>query len=451
MKRMTKSLCMFFCLLLVCIMITVNAETAPFKVAFTVPNGWTNGESIDVTIRVEESADKTMTKLEYKSGKDWQDITEAYKNANDGRISVEVTDNKTLKVRITDSEGQQLTEEKDIECFDREPPKVSAVINEKTLDIVASDTLSGIAGVQVNGLLFTVFDGDEMSIPITDTLTKYERLAVRAFDYAGNFSEPVSMINTCYEKLPDPTPAPTATKKPKETKDPVVETEEPIKEPETTKDTKTGGSSSIYFSEKETYSGATPEPAATPTPIIEKVVETVYETEYITLGPGMPYQSDGNSHTTDMLYSAATNKQFITLQTKNGNTFYLVIDYDKPIDEDAEMYETYFMNLVDERDLMALLSDEEKEEVPTPTPQIVYVTPEPTAIPIPTDPPVSPTEPAEEEPSKMTGAIALVVLIAIGAVITFILFNKNKNSGSKHNLDNDFDMEDDEEESGSEE
>ena len=165
----------------------------------------------------------------------------------------------------------------------------------------------------------------------------------------------------------------------------------------------------------------------------------------------MPYQSDGNSHTTDMLYSAATNKQFITLQTKNGNTFYLVIDYDKPIDEDAEMYETYFMNLVDERDLMALLSDEEKAEVPTPTPQIVYVTPEPTAIPIPTDPPVSPTEPAEEEPSKMTGAIALVVLIAIGAVIAFILFNKNKNSGSKHNLDNDFDMEDDEEESGSEE
>ena len=80
----------------------------------------------------------------------------------------------------------------------------------------------------------------------------------------------------------------------------------------------------------------------------------------------MPYLADGNGHTLDVLYSAATNKQFITMQTKSGNTFYLVIDYDKPIDEAAEMYETYFLNLVDERDLMALMSEEEK---PTATPQ----------------------------------------------------------------------------------
>ena len=47
----------------------------------------------------------------------------------------------------------------------------------------------------------------------------------------------------------------------------------------------------------------------------------------------------------------------------------------------SEMYETYFLNLVDERDLLALMSDEEKEEVPTPTPEIIYVTPEPTTVP----------------------------------------------------------------------
>ena len=80
----------------------------------------------------------------------------------------------------------------------------------------------------------------------------------------------------------------------------------------------------------------------------------------------MPFQADGNSHTLDVLYSAATNKQFITVQSKNGNTFYLVIDYDKPIDEEAEIYETHFLNLVDERDLLALMSDEEKEEGPGP-------------------------------------------------------------------------------------
>ena len=32
-----------------------------------------------------------------------------------------------------------------------------------------------------------------------------------------------------------------------------------------------------------------------------------------------------------------------------------MIDYDKPLDEDGERYETYFLNLVDEADLLALI------------------------------------------------------------------------------------------------
>ena len=175
------------------------------------------------------------------------------------------------------------------------------------------------------------------------------------------------------------------------------------------------------------YIRVKPDPNATPEPTPEPVIEK----EYITLGPGMPYQSDGNSHTLDMLYSAATNKQFITLQTKSGNTFYLVIDYDKPIDEDAELYETYFMNLVDERDLLSLMSDEEVEAYeaepdPTPTPQIVYVTPEPTVAPEPvaTDP-----EPEKTDNSKMTGIIALVAILAIGGIAVFLFTKKKKGSG----------------------
>ena len=59
-----------------------------------------------------------------------------------------------------------------------------------------------------------------------------------------------------------------------------------------------------------------------------------------------------------MLYDKATNKQFITIQTKNGNTFYIVIDYDAPINEDEEQYQTYFLNMVDESDLLALLDED---------------------------------------------------------------------------------------------
>ena len=73
---------------------------------------------------------------------------------------------------------------------------------------------------------------------------------------------------------------------------------------------------------------------------------------------GAPIDDEGNTHTRDLLYDKATNKQFITVQTKNGNTFYIVIDYDAPINEDEEQYQTYFLNMVDESDLLALLDED---------------------------------------------------------------------------------------------
>lgn len=46
------------------------------------------------------------------------------------------------------------------------------------------------------------------------------------------------------------------------------------------------------------------------------------------------------------------------METRNGHTLYLVIDYDKPLDEDGDQYETYFLNLVDESDLLALIDED---------------------------------------------------------------------------------------------
>ena len=63
-----------------------------------------------------------------------------------------------------------------------------------------------------------------------------------------------------------------------------------------------------------------------------------------TVDPGEGFTEDGNLVTRDLLYDKATNKQFITVQTSGGNTFYIVIDYDKPTDEDGEQYQTYFLN-----------------------------------------------------------------------------------------------------------
>lgn len=72
-----------------------------------------------------------------------------------------------------------------------------------------------------------------------------------------------------------------------------------------------------------------------------------------TIEPGQGFSEEGGFVTRDLLYDENTNKQFITVQTSGGATFYFVIDYDKPVDEEGEQYETYFLNVVDEADLLA--------------------------------------------------------------------------------------------------
>ena len=76
-----------------------------------------------------------------------------------------------------------------------------------------------------------------------------------------------------------------------------------------------------------------------------------------TIEPGEGFSEEGQFVTRDLLYDENTNKQFITVQTKGGSTFYLVIDYDKPVDEEGEQYETYFLSAVDEADLLAAFEE----------------------------------------------------------------------------------------------
>ena len=68
---------------------------------------------------------------------------------------------------------------------------------------------------------------------------------------------------------------------------------------------------------------------------------------------GAPLTPDGNLELVDDVYQTSDGKQFITVQSKNDNTFYIVIDRDKNGEN------VYFLNLVDEADLMALMQDGE--------------------------------------------------------------------------------------------
>ena len=156
-------------------------------------------------------------------------------------------------------------------------------------------------------------------------------------------------------------------------------------------------------------------------------LDPVEETPAPTVEPGEGFTEDGNLVTRDLLYDKHTNKQFITVQTSGGNTFYIVIDYDKPVDEDGEQYQTYFFSVVDEADLLAAAEAAGMEvpacacavkctvgDINTDCPVCAVNLSEcvgTKAEPEPVDEP-EPTEPEPEQKSN-TGTLLLILAVAL--------------------------------------
>lgn len=158
----------------------------------------------------------------------------------------------------------------------------------------------------------------------------------------------------------------------------------------------------------------------------------------------MALTPDGNMNLIDD-YGSSTGagKQFITLTTKSGNYFYLIIDRD---DNGAET--VHFLNLVDEADLLSLMDEEQVAEYTGEDKKDA----EPTVIPdeeTPTELTEEPVEKLVEEPTKeknsSMGIMALILIAAIGGVGAYIFIKKGKSKENTTGPDPDFDYNEDEE------
>ncbi|MCD8096582.1 MAG: DUF4366 domain-containing protein [Lachnospiraceae bacterium] len=149
---------------------------------------------------------------------------------------------------------------------------------------------------------------------------------------------------------------------------------------------------------------------------------------------------DGNLTLVDDVETASeSGKQFITVTTKSGNYFYLMIDRDDDGDETV-----HFLNLVDEADLLALMDEEEAAEYEE---SVAAAIAEAEATADEETEEAEAEEPAEEKKSGSFAPAVFLLLTVAGAGGAFVfLKQKGSKKAEQEKPDPDADYEEDEEE-----
>lgn len=293
------------------------------KITIATPTGWHN-DTTKVHISVEDtvkSGNFTIQKVQAKVAQNgsWTDITED--------MYVEISENSTIYVQVTDQKGKTYEKNRYIKCFDFTKPTLNAAVSDGLLSIQAHDTDSGIKAIYVNGYEFTDHTNGALNIRLQQFDAGYQYFTISAMDNAGNISEIYKTANPYYT---DP-----------ETKD--SNEKDPAEQlPVDASATQPSSATAQVTEHTKTDSNG----------------NTISETGNGTgTGTSSTKQSPGTGDTTGSTEknsessTSEQGKEFYTIQTASEKVFYLVID------RDGDEEKVYFLTEVSENDLLNTTSD----------------------------------------------------------------------------------------------
>ncbi len=247
-----------------------------------------------------------VAKMEARIGQNgsWTDIT-------DDRY-IEISENCSIYVRITDQKGNTYEKNRAMRCFDTTKPTLNAAVSEGVLTIQASDTDSGVKSVYINGYEFTELNNGVLNVRLQQFDSGYQYFTIQALDNAGNMSETYKTQNPYYN-------------------DPDSEDDDDASSSLPASAAATAPSSATGNVTEHSITNST-----------GNVTSTTKESS-VDSTPSSSSDSSAKGEDSD---ESQYGKEFYTIETASEKVFYLIID------RDGEEEVVYFLTEISENDLL---------------------------------------------------------------------------------------------------
>lgn len=305
-------------------------------------------------------------------------------------MQLEVSEKCSVYVTVTDIYGNAYSQTRYIDGYDTTPPTFNVAINNGTMVIEANDTESGVESIYINGYRYKPNKQGKLTVRLQKFDASYKNFSIYVVDASGNESEAYVIDNPYYKE--------TTGNDDEDSVNPANAL------PTSGEATDTGESSADIMSVTD---------------------------------------EDGND-----ISDEVNSKQFYSIVTKDGQTFYLVIDMDGGLQYGDNDYAgsgtgtVYFLTYISNNDLLNITTSDEVTLGYNSVASENNID-ENAKSDIPDE---SEEKNDEEEDSSSEGTSPIVIIIVI--IIMFgvvVVVMKSKASG-KNKIPNDVDVEEDKDE-----